>query len=404
MLKAVSVLIASLVALPLSAQPLHGHPQLAAYTDPSQYPTVSSQCHWAPGENPIAAEDGQPIALNLAMGMLGTSTLAHTHLDLVKCPIYSEITGPITCQFAVKLFHTTGTVSMIAEYQEGIRNIVWDATGSSVAPSMVGDPAGLAQFTGHLTLDPSLPTRWSTPHGWWSPVLNVQTFYANGDGVNNELLATFYSMLDPTVPVSGGYYDVGAHCSPGSFRHPGDKWGDNYVDTGLQFLPLTPIDKPYPIIVGTAGYGGQLFNAVFEQRADLDLHNHNGGTLLKTITQTGNINATVVLDPAVLGTGPHKMALLRNQLSSEGNDAVNTLLVFDVTVGPAFPVPTICQDPTATNFGGPLPCTFPPVIVPDVWTTILTLGGLLDVQKFGATENFRVCVATKCTTEFPIIR
>jgi hypothetical protein len=46
-------------AQPLAApMPIHGHPQLKAYTDASQFPTIAGHLNWAPGENPV-----QPAAM-----------------------------------------------------------------------------------------------------------------------------------------------------------------------------------------------------------------------------------------------------------------------------------------------------------------------------------------------------
>jgi len=375
----------------LWAQPIHGHPQKAAYASPAEYPSIEPQCHWAPGEMPIAADPTGLIVLDLAAGTLGNSTLAHTHFQLIKCPLYAELDGPVTCNFAVKLFHTTGRAYLVNEYQEGVRDIVWDATGTSTSPALIGDPMAIKVWTGHLTLDPTLPTRWHTLRGWWSPLIKVGTFYDNGDQIDQRAFASFYSVLDPAAPDTGGMPMVGSHCAPFSARHPNDKWGDNLVDV-YGYLPLAPIDAPWPNRVGTAGYGGQLFNATFEQRADIDLHNHNGGTLLKTITQTGNIDVDMVLDPGVLGTGTHKVAALRNQLSSEGNDAVNTLLTFDVTVGVAPPQPTTCQDPTATNNGGPLPCVYLPPPPPPPPSETFSLA-TVEMSNLG---RVKVCLSGVC--------
>jgi hypothetical protein len=311
---------------------IHGHPQKTDYRDPTEWPKILIQSHWAPAENPIAPESGQPIMLDLAAGTLGTSTLGHTHLDL-DAPLYGELDGPIACRFAVHLFHTTGEAIFAADEQEGARDVVWDATGGATPPRLIGDPAGEKIWTGSLVLDPTLPTRWFTKHGWWSPLLGLRTFYANGDQMSTRLIASFFSMLDPTAAFDPRALPVvSARTTVGSKRHPDDRWGDNIVETN-DYLPLAPIDRAWPLWIGTAGYGGQLFNAVFEQRADLDLHHGNAGILLKTITQTGDINTGVTLDPVQLGFGAHKVALLRNQLSSEGNDAVNTLLVMNVNVG-----------------------------------------------------------------------
>jgi hypothetical protein len=312
---------------------IHGHPQKTDYLDSTEWPTILIQSHWAPAENPIAADAPPPITLDLAKGTLGNSTLGHTHFDLTA-PLYAELDGPVVCRFAIHLFHTTGQVFFTANEQEGARDLVWDATGSATPPQMVGDPAGEKIWTGSIVLDPTLPTRWFTPHGWWSPLLNIRTFYDNGDGMSTRLIAGFFSVIDPTAPLTGGQFPIlSSRTSPGSKRHPNDRWGDNIVETN-DYLPLVPIQAPWPLWFGTAGYGGQLFNAVFEQRLDMDLHHGNSGTLLKTITQTGDINTGVTLDPVQMGTGAHKQAIMRNQLSTEGNDAVNTLLVINVAVGP----------------------------------------------------------------------
>jgi len=331
----------------LWAQPLHGHPQLATFGPSYTLKALEAQCHWAPGNNPILS-DPQTVVFDLVQGTLGNNTLAHTHfkLDMQQCPIYSEVTGPITCNFAVVLHNTTGRAYLVNEYQGGIRDIVWDATGTGVSPPMIGNPTGDVTFTGHLTIDPAIEWNQHTVHGWFSPQPHVETFYDNGDAQSIKLFASYYSMLDPSAPETYGSPWAGAHCSPSSARHPNDIWGDNLVDVPGMYLPVAPIDQPYPILVGTAGYGGQLLGADLQVRADLDLHHQNGGLLLFDMRGDGDLNSWVSLTPNSLGVGDHKIALMRNQLSSEGNDAVNTLLVFNVTVGPSVPPPP--PPPTCT--------------------------------------------------------
>jgi hypothetical protein len=216
-----------------------------------------------------------------------------------------------------------------------------------------------------------------------------------------KLFASYYSMLDPAAPETYGLPWAGAHCSPHSARHPNDIWGDNLVDVGGMYLPVAPIDQPYPILVSTAGYGGQLLGADLQVRADLDLHHQNGGLLLLDMKGDGDLSTWTSFTPASLGAGDHKIALMRNQLSSEGNDAVNTLLVFNVTVGDG-PVITTCN--TGFHLDGTVCVADPPPSPPVTWATIVTLGGLLEVQKFGAQARFRLCVATQCSAEFPDVR
>jgi hypothetical protein len=69
---------------------------------------------------------------------LGNSTLGHGHLNLIKCPLYAEITGPISCRFSVLLFNVQAQAFVTPAYQDGIRDLVWDATGTTTPPEMIG--------------------------------------------------------------------------------------------------------------------------------------------------------------------------------------------------------------------------------------------------------------------------
>src|ERR1700738_3403257 len=148
-------------ACTVSAQTIHDHPQLAAYASSDQWPTSSAQCHWTPSD---------------ALAMI-----AHTHVD-VKFPLYAENTGvPFTVPFTLKLFHTSGQISQL--FGELIRDVVWDETGTSTQPLMVGDPMGLKQWTGRLTIDPSLGDIifHPVPHGWFDVRVAARTEFTNGD-------------------------------------------------------------------------------------------------------------------------------------------------------------------------------------------------------------------------------
>ena len=53
------LLVSPLYAQPISPPiPIHGHPQLKAYTDQSQLPTFAGHTNWGPGENPVASTTG----------------------------------------------------------------------------------------------------------------------------------------------------------------------------------------------------------------------------------------------------------------------------------------------------------------------------------------------------------
>jgi hypothetical protein len=322
---------------------IHGHPQKLVYLDDgSDWPTLLGQAHWAPSENPINPEDGKPIVLDLANGTLGTSKLGHTHFDLTA-PIYAEVSGPITCKFAIHLFHLAGGVNFDLDSQEGVKEIIWDATGTTTPPNLIGDINGETIYTGKLTFDPHINPRGVVLHGWFAPLLNVRTFLDNGDKYSLIMLANYWSMIDPSAPANDGpaYPQFSIRAAPFSARHPNDRWGINIVEGIGQYFPLAPINAPWPMRIQTFGYGGQLINAQFEQRLDMDLHHQNAGILLKSIVQTGDITTDIAFSPVQMGNGPHRQAFLRNQLSSEGNDAINTLLLWNVVVGDAPPPQTV---------------------------------------------------------------
>jgi hypothetical protein len=88
--------------------------------------------------------------------------------------------------------------------------------------------------------------------------------------------------------------------------------------------------------------------------------------------QQGFSTRTLMLDPSTMTKGPHKDGVFWK--STFGNQTIGTLLAFSYVVGdsvtpvspvpPASPGPQLCADPTATNIGQPLPCTFAPLPLP----------------------------------------
>jgi hypothetical protein len=157
---AIVVAVLLTVSRAASAQPIHGHSQLAAYSSRAQWPTDSAQCHWMPADAVVPP----------AAAMIG-----HTHVDM-KFPRYAEVDGPMTINFTLKLFHVSGSITGIyAGVFKGpsARDVVWDDTGTADPPLMIGDPHGLKIWTGHLTFDTD-PT---IPHGWYAVVLSAITSF-----------------------------------------------------------------------------------------------------------------------------------------------------------------------------------------------------------------------------------
>jgi hypothetical protein len=162
---------------------------------------------------------------------------------------------------------------------------------------------------------------------------------------------------------------LGSHCDADSSRTDA-VYGVTFADYD-SYLPVAPIQQPWTAGAATAGYGGVgLPQATFEQRVDLDLHNRIPGNLIATQTAFGDILRPVVFDPSVLGSGTHKVAILRNQ--PNGNEQISALLVIDVAVGPG------------TTTGPPVVPPVVPPVTPPV-TQLLPAG------------TYRLCDATgKC--------
>src|SRR5262245_48124110 len=97
--------------------PIHGgdFQGVSVYTDPSEWPFLSHQTHWATPET-----NGKPF--DETLGLLNPAS-AHIHFEWAF-PYWGEITGPITVPFRMKAFNHRGTF-----YLDGgpmIRSIAFD--------------------------------------------------------------------------------------------------------------------------------------------------------------------------------------------------------------------------------------------------------------------------------------
>jgi hypothetical protein len=291
----------------------------------------------------------------------------HVHFDLTA-PFDAELTGPIVVPFSVTSFMADAL--LVIDALEGARDVVWDATGTSTPPLLRGSVAdpNARVWTGHLTLDPTLPTRWHTDHGWWAPLLIVTEYLDSGDVITLQMIPGFHVILDASAPDTGGSPFMSSLCAPAPPAVDGIRWGSNLVQTS-EILPIGPLSSALHPYIVTQGYGTVgLSPATFQQRLDLDLHHGIPGTILFELTQDGDFNTPITIDPAILMTGPHKMALFRNQHTLDNQEEVDTLLVFTVRAADGVPPPTTCTDPLALNNGGPLPCVYPTVPPPPIWT------------------------------------
>ena len=128
------LVVGLMTALPASAQPIHGHPQKAAYASPAEWVEVDGQ-GWLGDPDPVLA--------------------AHVH-NVPKFPLYMEVHdwSTIEVPFTLKAHNLAGTIQMFTG--EHVRSVRWDATGTSETPVMRGDPNGLLQWTGVATVDLTL--------------------------------------------------------------------------------------------------------------------------------------------------------------------------------------------------------------------------------------------------------
>jgi hypothetical protein len=277
----------------------------------------------------------------------------------------------------------------------------WDATGSSTPPVLRGDPTPgtVLAWTGHVTFEPPTIASGGPLHGWFGTWLGTETSF---DDVSRTLVKAWvpmYSTVDLSAPEN-----VIACCmtSPTSFAEGFSfgaptgsalEYGDSTIRTN-DFLPLptVPMIGPMTVHVSFVGYRNRAVDlppATLQMRHDFDFHHNKPGIIdwQKLDTFDGDQGPeTLTIDPAVLGPGAHKVGFIRTQSNPDGTETASTLMVFDVLVDSSVPPPT-CQDPTAINIGGPLPCVFPP---PQPPTTTLTCAGQIIATSTDGGASFTV--------------
>lgn len=433
-----ALVVASLLAVPVSAQVLtiHPHPTTdqATYTSPAAWPVDSAQCHWRPGNaNPLPMT---PVVDDPRMPVFDPQ-ISHTHLDC-NLPRYAELGGPIPVTCTIKLFHTAGHVGGLFSPMEQIRDVVWRDTGTATPPIMQGDPMDVRQWVVDLIFDPTLvrhtfPPTLTTPHGWYTGIISVRTEFTNGDFITTDTVRSLYSVIDPTQPESKtsdeGIINA-TRCAPNTLRRPElNHFGNQMGVVVSEFsgaIPIAPIAAPwltegffysYAALEGITGFA--FPNGTFQQRVGVDIHAGVAGTTVATqvVDNVNGLKKTpMTIDPAVMGPGKKNLVAFWRQPDGQGND-VTALYVIQVTVGPGVPPPTLCTDPRATNVGGPLPCVFPPpptlctdplatnvgmplpcvFPVPVTWATFPAT-----FQRFGTQDRYRICDAAGHCVELAV--
>ncbi len=345
--------------------PLHGggFQGVPSYAGPDEWPGMSFQAHWAaPGSG---AKPNDP-----SQGLINPGT-CHVHLEWAL-PIYGEITGPITIPFRMVAFQLKGYF----QFNSGpmVSNVIYDVPQDLPWHHFPGDPLGEVSVTGRFTFDPFIGDtgpniHMAAPNGWTNFMATVLGVLDNGDIVSAQGMAPIFTKLGDAVYNPDWLPNTSSGNGITSVPDGGSaKWGSQIAEVRNDFLPLLgPIDTIWPIphIQGYM-YGGTIgFDGTFQMRKDMDLHHGNLGVLLPGAPPTGS--GPGFLDPQFIGQGTHKIALVwQTNTGPTGipgqaipNEVATALLVFTVEVGDVPPVET-CQDPSALNFGGPLPCQYAP--------------------------------------------
>lgn len=350
----------------LAGQTIHNHPQMATYDPPALRPSPSGQCHWEPG-NVVTADVGPVIG--------------HIHWDFLDFAADGEIAGAFVQRFAITLHNLDGEAVAHGEswvWDDDTRprptDWFWDATGSSTPPRFIGDPTGTRVWTGHFTIHPGTIVR----NGMRTIIGAVSTYFRNGAVVINQTGVRYWAVDDPAAPLFTSLFmqPFSVACAAASAKHPEIGYGAAVVEVKTP-LPVAPISAKWPLTVVGYGYTARdLPPARLCMIADLDLHSGIPGRELACIQQFDGGGPdqphTFVLDPAVLGVGPHKIAIFRSQRNIFDDEEQDTLFVFNVTVDPNAP-PVIFPDS-----GTPPPPPPPPP--PPTWQQVLPTFWQLDNQ------------------------
>lgn len=334
------------------AQPIHGHPQKAAYASAAEYPRISYQGHWPiKGETNALADGCDPdVAVRCA----------HLHSEMAG-PLYAEAApgDVLHFTFAIVLHQFPGVIAQAdggwTSVNEQLGTLTWDATGTSTPPTMRGNPDGDLTFTG--TMDLPVDARLTQ---WWFASVHAVGQLDNGDQVGVQ--PQFPIWLTQTMTAGGTIVGEALpllNARVTTFDAATGIAYSNVVAEWEGYIPLAPISTPW--FIPTAAYSYNTANlpaALTEVRRDLDFHHGIQGTTVLSATTLqipGNNFATMgfAFDPRGLSPGPHKWALIRQQ--PDNADQTTALLVVTVTVDPTAP---------PSPPGPVLPPVVPPVVTP----------------------------------------
>ena len=366
----------------------HNAPDRTQYDSPADWPVVSSQCHWSAIGANTQGDRVDTLGFNPTGEILDA---AHVHVE-VKFPLYGELSGPITVPFTVVLRDLKGIVFLwgarpwqAADATNDSTDWFWDATQSSTAPLMRGDPnaaMGVQTFTGHFTFHPR--------HDWhgfdaWDTAGQAQ--FDNGDQMTVHSIVSYWNNVDPNAPITLGTQGaasepfMGTDCDPIAANAPGDVFGANEMFVN-NYLPTSAVNGKWtlppnsdeasatdPATVSPTNPNGSKFAAgpvnftnsygqtipstggSCQTRRDLNFHMGIPGVTVSEIDAQGLISCQTSIDNTGLPVGNHTWGFIRFQPeNTKRTNEVASLLVINV--------------PNDSTVGTPPPvCTAPDILV-----------------------------------------
>jgi len=398
-------------------------PDRQQYDDPSEWPKDSFQGHWG---SPVVNSMFQP---NHQFGV--GDMPCHGHIEW-QFPRYAEWHAGVTLtmNFSFVLFHCDGHIAIpyFGFFRDPtyLATVVWKETGTSTPPDMQGDPMGIKQWFGTVTMTPDLDGA-LVKHGWYDASIDFEVRFNNPqplfDAMQVHATEPFYAMFDESVPEAPEGPLLRLETDPCSFINTpvtpdgSDKpcrFSGQFIN-GLQFLPTTaPMTRPLMFDLMTQGYGAVL-PTPDEALLILDPDIHNGINGLREVDvvkpnqpDTNNIVPNVFLDPNLMCANPapasyapgiHKYALVRFQPDDVFESAgliVLTLTADCAHLEPAPPPPPpiiVCVPPLVLKGNH---CVSPVPSAP-LWMTVGTMSGHDLQQLFNSDRTpaepaeFRVC-------------
>ncbi len=407
-------LLALLIPIFAHGQVPTKHPLTPIYPSGVCGPALSAQAQWKALNDVFMNHTG-----NVNPGESFFSK--HEHVELTCARPYRKTNlDEFTVEGQVVLFHTTSRVSgwvwgNFVSKIEWIRaegNVI--QTGPYGAPLMIGDINSAKTFPFKVTFNPRLaPGLDNNPgtnplqsnihdisvHGWYHMVLSMEFSGDNGAIGNANLVVPYFSSIDETANIEwwNNDFSIGATASINMPGLPTNVFGTSIAYLNNVFIPIGPLTETTIMPAGGSTYNFVPDMPLGQTQVILDADFHNGvpGTIVLDVMGHGSAGGFYTLNPALLGTGAHKVAMFWRQRTDGGVNLppgfeLTSVFLYTVTVGNVAPT-EVCGDGIDNDGDGLIDegCVITPP--PSLWQTI---SGFF--QTLG--EDIRLCRPDlKCT-------